>query len=183
MNRRELIQAMLAAPLALAVPTAVGAVASAHPIEPLVIRVGPGIPGKFIWFGGLRETTTALGPNWSDGHRYEYDADFAVAIAEGPMKEGISRIWADCRCIYDKRPRQIGETEEDYRTRVLLTFEISKRLTIYPGTETQPASPLIESYVGAGRCSTFRGLHYVTMEKFPVEQYGNRVPEFSFETA
>ena len=183
MNRRELIQAMLAAPLALAVPTAVGAVAPAPPVEPLVeplvIRVGPGIPGKFIWFGGLREVSTTDG----DTTTYAYDADFAVAIAEGPMKEGISRIWADCRCIYDKRPRQIGETEEDYRTRVLLTFEISKLLTIYPGTETQPASPLIESYVGAGRCSTFRGLHYVTMERFPVEQYGNRVPEFSFETA
>ncbi len=177
MNRRELIKAMLAAPAALAIPAAVYA---APAVEPVVIRVGPGLLGKFIWFGGLTETTTALGPNWSDGHSYAYDADFAVGICEGPV-QGIQRIWADRRCIYDKRPRQADESDADYAARVALTAEIEQRMTVYLGTETQAPSPLIEAHTAGA--PAFRGLHYVTLEKFPVEQYGNRVPEFSFESA
>ena len=190
MNRRELIQAMLAAPLMATMP--------AFQAPHATVIYGAPLPGKFIWFGGLRETTTALGPNWSDGHTYSYDADFAVGVCEGPV-QGIQRIWADgsspmgraagveiagrAICIYDKRPRQADESEADYAARVALTAEIEQRLTVYPGTETQAPSPLIESYEGVGQVSAFRGLHYVTLKEFPVEQFENRVPDFWFESA
>jgi hypothetical protein len=167
MNRRELIKAMLAAPALALLP----AVASPTPV------LNPPLPGKFIWFGGLNEVSTRVGETVS----YAYDADFAVDICEGPV-QGVQRIWADDRCIYDIRPRQANESDAAYAERHALTAEIDQHLTVYLGTEMQQASPLIESYLGVGNAPAFRGRHYITLQQFPVEQYGNRVPRFAVET-
>jgi hypothetical protein len=171
MNRRELLQAMLTAPVVALMPSLIRA-------DP--IRYSDPIRGTFIWVGGINETCVRE----QDSFTYTYDADVAVGICEGPV-QGIRRIWADdlgrAICIYDKRPRQADETNAQYRDRQAFTDEIEKRLTVYLGTETQSPSPLIESREGTGT-PAYRGLHYVTLEQFPIEPFGNRVPEFWFET-
>lgn len=53
-------------------------------------------------------------------------------------------------------------------------------VTFYPGSTTQIADSLIEAYEGVGTVPGYRGLCYVVLERFFLNDYGNRVPQMSF---
>ncbi|MEN5082208.1 glycoside hydrolase/phage tail family protein [Bosea sp. TWI1241] len=88
---------------------------------------------------------------------YSYYANLAVAICEGPIAF-VRRIWADGR-------------EIDFNT---------VALRIHRGFETQQPDPLIAAKE-AGAAPAYRGIAYVVLERFPLADYGNRVPQFAFE--
>jgi len=52
---------------------------------------------------------------------------------------------------------------------------------IYPGTEAQTADPTIQGAVGAANCSAFRGLCYAVWTNFPLNDFGNRIPNVRAE--
>ena len=52
---------------------------------------------------------------------------------------------------------------------------------IYNGAESQLPDTLIQSIEGANNTPAFRGLAYVVFENFPMGDYGNRIPNFTFE--
>lgn len=127
-------------------------------------RVG----GQIIWATDLEEeivTTTqaAGGGKGSSGNKtrlaqYNYYANFAVALGEGVVTR-IGRVWAD-------------EQELDLaRT----TFRL------HTGTETQDVDSLIAAREGADNAPSYRGVAYVVFEHFALADYGNRVPQLSFE--
>ena len=128
-------------------------------------RVG----GQIIWATDLEEevvtTTEAVGGGKGSSSsskarvtQYNYYANFAVALCEGVVTR-IGRIWAD-------------EQEIDLaRT----TFRL------HTGTETQDADSLIVARDGADNAPAYRGVAYVVFEHFPLADYGNRVPQLSFE--
>ncbi|MEM9760908.1 MAG: glycoside hydrolase/phage tail family protein [Pseudomonadota bacterium] len=93
-----------------------------------------------------------------DPTEYLYYASFAVALCEGPIT-GIGRIWAD------------GE--------LLDTAGITWRW--YPGDEAQTADPFIATKMGAANTPAYRGTAYVVFEDLPLGNYGNRLPQLSFE--
>src|SRR5690606_24990988 len=51
----------------------------------------------------------------------------------------------------------------------------------YPGRETQPPDPLSEARQGAGNAPAHRGTGYVVFDRFPLDDYGNRIPRFQCE--
>ena len=53
--------------------------------------------------------------------------------------------------------------------------------TLYLGTEDQLPDPTIESYETAGTVPGFRGLAYIVFQRFRLERFGNRIPNFTFE--
>ncbi len=53
--------------------------------------------------------------------------------------------------------------------------------TFYPGTETQPIDPLIQSYETAAYTPAFRGICYLVWSKFPLLNFGNRIPNLRAE--
>lgn len=55
--------------------------------------------------------------------------------------------------------------------------------TLYLGDESQDPDPTIEAVEGAGNVPAFRGLAYIVIRGFRLEQYGNRIPNFTFEIA
>jgi hypothetical protein len=128
-------------------------------------RVG----GQIIWATDIEEdivtTTEAVGggKGTSSGDKtrltqYNYYANFAVALAEGVVTR-VGRIWAD-------------EQELDLaRT----TFRL------HTGTETQAVDSLIAAREGASNAPAYRGVAYVVFEHFALADYGNRVPQLSFE--
>ena len=131
-----------------------------HPV-PLVYGHAQ-MTGTLIWATRLRETATTtrsgakgLGPKTTT---YAYSASFAVAIAEGPVSL-IKRIWADGKEI-DQR---------DFTIR------------IYLGDEAQLPDPLIQAKQGQGNAPAYRGIAYAVFEDFPLERYGNRIPQMKFE--
>lgn len=90
--------------------------------------------------------------------RYNYFANVAIGICEGPVNF-VRRIWAD------------GE-ELDLA---------GVNMRFYAGSEEQEPDPLIVAKQETGELPGFRGLAYVVLERFPLEKYGNRLPQFAFE--
>lgn len=89
---------------------------------------------------------------------YSYYATFAVGLCEGVIA-GLRRVWAD------------GQ-ELDLST-------VSYRL--YTGTETQLPDSLIVSDLSADLAPAFRGLAYIVFDQLPINGYGRRIPQLSFE--
>jgi hypothetical protein len=144
------------------------------------------LAGNVIWSGGLIEQTDTDevggkgGPSSQEVTTYTYFADLAVGICEGEI-QGIRRIWADAVVIYDRTPQGDDESDSDFAERIATSEQTAALMTVYTGTETQVADPLIESYEGAGLVPAYRGLAYVTLEQLPLEKYGNRIPNLRFE--
>ncbi|MCA3655335.1 MAG: glycoside hydrolase/phage tail family protein [Methylobacterium sp.] len=90
--------------------------------------------------------------------RYVYSANVAIGLCEGPVAF-VRRIWADGKAV--------DLSAITYR--------------IYRGEANQPADPLIVAKQGTGQVPAFRGLAYIVFERFPLADYGNRLPQFSFE--
>jgi hypothetical protein len=51
----------------------------------------------------------------------------------------------------------------------------------YPGDESQTADPFIAAKMGAANTPAYRGTAYVVFEELPLGNYGNRLPQLSFE--
>jgi len=125
------------------------------------------IAGQVIWATNIlevKETSTeresskaAAGPS-SKVTRYSYFASFAIGLCEGEI-DGIGRVWADGREIDAS-----GFT-----------------LRVYRGTETQAPDSLIVAVEGTGKAPAYRGLAYVVFEQLPLADFGNRIPQLSFE--
>lgn len=123
------------------------------------------IGGNIIWATDFTETvnTSTQGGGKGGGSKvttteYLYTASFAVALCEGAIS-GIGRIWAD------GKPLDLSG--------------ITSRL--HKGDEVQVPDPFIEAKMGAGNTPAYRGTAYVMFEELSLEQFGNRIPQLSFE--
>ncbi len=104
-------------------------------------------------FGGGGGTTTTTTTTTTS---YSYFANLAVGLCEGSIGD-VQRIWAD------GKPLDIG----------------GLNVRIYKGDESQTADPLIVAK--EGDAPAYRGLAYVVFERLPVADFGNRIPQLSFE--
>jgi len=117
------------------------------------------IGGQLIWATRFKERRDVQGGK--GGPRvatYSCSLSFAVALCEGEVAR-VSRCWAN------------GEP-----------FDLS-RVTwrLYRGTEDQAPDPLIEAIEGTGGAPAYRGLAYIVFEDMPVDEFGARMPQLSFE--
>jgi hypothetical protein len=145
------------------------------------------VSGNLIWSSGIIEKVTRTRQGGKGGptqtvKTYSYSVNAAVGVCEGPQA-GITRIWADAELIYDIRPQQPLEADEDYALRVAASAALAENMEIYLGTNTQLPDPTIESFEGVGNVSAYRDLMYVVFTEFQLESYGNRVPSWRFEVA
>jgi hypothetical protein len=125
--------------------------------------------GQVIWATPLEEvmtsetTSSGGGKGFGGGatttsNTYAYFANFAVGLCEG-MIGRVGRIWADGK--------------------PLDTAGLSIR--IYRGSEDQLPDGLIVAKEGAGHAPAYRGLAYAVFERLPLADFGNRIPQLSFE--
>lgn len=128
------------------------------------------IGGNVIWALPLQEhsTTTSVsgggkggGGSSSTETTYTYSATLAVAICEGPITE-IQRIWADSE-------------------QVDLSNSANGTFTFYYGDESQLPDSYISTFYPSGQNPAYRGMAYVVIENFPLADFGNRIPNFTFE--
>ena len=89
---------------------------------------------------------------------YSYFGNFAVGLCEGPIAF-VRRVWADGR--------------EIDLTRIAMR--------VYRGDEMQTPDPLISAKEGAENAPAYRGLSYVVFERLALADFGNRIPQLSFE--
>jgi hypothetical protein len=126
------------------------------------------LAGQVIWATKLEESVSTKSDTDSGGKGapqattsttvYSYFANFAVGLSEGPIGR-IGRIWADGK----------------------LLDLVGLNYRIYTGSETQTADPLIAAREGAGNAPAYRGLAYIVFERLPLADFGNRIPQLSFE--
>ena len=89
---------------------------------------------------------------------YRYSANVAIGLCEGPIAF-VRRVWAD------GKPLDLtGVT-----------------MRVHCGTEDQEPDPLILAKQGAGGAPAYRGLAYIVIEKLALENFGNRLPQLTFE--
>jgi hypothetical protein len=125
------------------------------------------IGGQVIWATDFEEETSTSSTGGKGGVgsapksttiQYRYYASFAVALAEGEIA-GIGRVWAD--------GKELDLSTVTYR--------------VHTGSEAQLADSLIEAREGAGNAPAYRGLAYIVFERMALADFGNRIPQLSFE--
>jgi hypothetical protein len=125
------------------------------------------LAGNLIWLSPIVRTET----DWTLPGGTPFTVDMAIGVCVGPVAK-ILRIWADRQLLYDVRE---GNANIVQATNI--------NATIYLGTETQTADPTIESYEGSGNVPAYRGLCYIVLQDFPLQFFGNHIPNFEFEVA
>ncbi|MET0155469.1 MAG: glycoside hydrolase TIM-barrel-like domain-containing protein [Rickettsiales bacterium] len=128
------------------------------------------VAGNVIWARDIKErkrTQEVGGKGGStpkaDKTDYFYYATLAIAICEGEI-DAVNAVYADSRKL------SVSELRE-----------ASGKYELFLGSETQSPSSIIESYDGVGETPAYRGVAYVVMEDFPLGDFGNRIPNFTFE--
>jgi hypothetical protein len=126
------------------------------------------LSGQLIWATRLEEvvsTRTEGGGGKGGGAgatatttAYSYFANFAVGLCEGPIG-AVGRVWAD------GKPLDLTGVA----------------MRVHRGDETQAPDPLIAAKQGAAGAPAYRGLAYVVFERLPLGDFGNRIPQLSFE--
>ncbi|KAB7648189.1 phage tail baseplate protein [Polymorphobacter fuscus] len=135
--------------------------------EPIPIIVGRmRTAGNLIWTSGIREEAAAGGGKRSGPATtsYSYSASFAVGLVARPIL-GVGRIWADGKVIRDADG----------------AFLTPVTMRLHDGGGDQPVDPLIAAVEGAGGAPAYRGLAYAVFEDLPLADYGNRIPNLTFE--
>ena len=121
------------------------------------------VAGQVIWATEFREEVSVSGggkgaPSAPKVRQFSYSASVALALCEGEISH-VGRIWADG-----------GEIARD-----------SVTMRVYTGSRDQLPDPKIEAVEGAGTVPAYRGTAYVVIEDLDLGQFGNRVPQFTFE--
>jgi hypothetical protein len=132
------------------------------------------LSGQVIWATRLEEAVSTRTEGGSGGGKggltggggggsvttttYSYYANFAVGLCEGEIGH-IGRIWAD------GKPLDISGIN----------------VRVHRGGEDQAPDDLIVAKEGAGNAPAYRGLAYVVFERLPLADFGNRIPQLSFE--
>jgi len=128
------------------------------------------IAGNVIWSQPIQEHVTTSTQSSGGGKggggggvettttSYTYTASLAIAICEGAISE-LVRVWADAK--------QLDLTAGSY--------------TLYLGDETQLPDSFISTFYTAGQTPAYRGMAYVVIKDFPLGNFGNRIPNFTFE--
>ncbi len=123
------------------------------------------VAGQIIWATEFREDVNVSRAGGGKGapkapkvRQFSYSVSVALALCEGEISH-VGRVWADGT-----------EVARDSLT-----------MRVYTGTRDQLPDPRIEAVEGAGTVPAYRGTAYVVIEDLELGDFGNRVPQFTFE--
>ena len=124
------------------------------------------VAGNLVWTVGIAEHSASSG----GGKRgpkttsYSYSASFAVILSARPVAS-IGRVWADGKLLRDTAGAWITPVT----------------MRLHAGGDGQAVDPLIAAAEGASGAPAYRGLAYAVFEDLPLADYGNRIPNLTFE--
>ena len=119
--------------------------------------------GQIIWSSNFIETVTVSGagkggPTQPVTKEFSYSVSLAIALCGGEITR-VGRIWVD--------GDEISPNDLNMR--------------VYVGSADQQPDSLMEATEGVGQVPAYRGMAYVVLAYIQLQQFGNRVPQFSFE--
>lgn len=129
---------------------------------------GVRVAGNLIWSTGLIERRNVQHQGGKGGSTttttYSYTSSFAVGLAGRPITD-IGRIWADGKLI-----RSTGGP-----------LTPGGKFRLYLGSQVQNPDALLQAALGLDRAPAHRGLAYAVFEELPLADFGNRIPNLTFE--
>lgn len=161
------------------------------------------LPGICIWQLPIIEESTSSRAGGKGGGstrvtNYQYYWTGAIQLAEGEAIK-LLRVWADTKLIVDYNGQNDGldtfynsVPEEEQYAEILTTLREGTlaikpgvNFRFYDGNYDQEPDPAIQADIdekyGEGSTPAYRGRVYIVFDRFPLADYGNRVPQFSFE--
>lgn len=130
------------------------------------------VVGNIFWIQGNKliekGTTTGGGgkggPSTPETTTFEYFSTFAVGLCEGPIS-GVRRIWIGGQLWYDAGSSDLAT--------IIAGNESAAAFTLYTGSDTQLADPLIQADHGVANVPAYRGLAYIVFNELPLKGHGN----------
>jgi len=124
------------------------------------------VAGNLVWTAGIDEHSTSSGggKRGSATASYAYSASFAVLLS-ARLVEGVGRVWADGKLLRDAAGAWLTPVT----------------MRLHTGGDGQAPDPLIIAAEGVGGAPAYRGLAYAVFEDLPLADYGNRIPNLTFE--
>lgn len=121
------------------------------------------VAGQVIWASQFKEQSSTSGGGKGGGSQptvtdFSYSVSLAIAICDGPVSR-IGRIWADGTEVPAER----------------------LNMTLYAGDFDQQPDPKIAAVEGLANTPAYRGTAYVMLEDLALGQFGNRIPQLTFE--
>ncbi len=122
------------------------------------------VAGQVIWASQFQENSATSGGGKGSSSAqpttttYSYSVSLAVALCEGVISR-VGRVWADGEEI---SPENLN-------------------MRVYAGTADQLPDPKIAVLEGAENTPAYRGTAYVVLEDLALGQFGNRIPQLTFE--
>lgn len=147
------------------------------------------VAGNIIWAADLREVSNDEGGKGGPSATqttYTYFGTFAVSLCANEITT-VRKVWADGKMIYDASDGNSGPiglgASAGWFAHLLeeLINDVALPMKVYPGSETQLPDPTMEAYLGIGNVPAYRGQAYVMFTDLPLERFGNRIPNLSFE--
>lgn len=126
-----------------------------------------------IWTAGIPKEHVKKKKQGKGGvktEEYTYTLSYAIAFMEGPI-HGYLIIKRGGKVVYTTDPTAPVEDQA-------YAAKWQQKVKFYYGTEDQMPDATIESYVGAGQVSAFRGLAYIVVEDDDVTSEGGAVPQY-----
>lgn len=122
------------------------------------------VSGNLVWAAPVKESTVRSGggKRGPSTTSYAYSASFAVVLSAREII-GVGRIWADGKLMRDASGQWLSPAT----------------MRLHTGSQRQQPDPLMMAAEGAA--PAFRGLAYAVFEDLPLADYGNRLPNLSFE--
>ncbi len=163
------------------------------------------IGGNIIQAGDLVQHSHHQGKGLGGGASYTYSWTGAVGLCSteftGPIQK-VLKIWADTKLVYDATG-QSGVTQNIpgngggkgggthgaghpvVNGNVTSAFNKLGSFRVYTGTQDQLPDAALEALpnIGAANALAYRGLAYIVFDDIDLENFGNRVPNFTFEVA
>lgn len=124
------------------------------------------VTGNVLWIQGdklIEHSVESDGKGGPVVTNYEYFATFAVGLCEGEI-DAVRRIWVGGQLWYDAG-------SDDLAT--IIASNQNGTFTLYTGSDTQLADPLIQADRGVANVPAYRGLAYIVFDRLPLEKYGN----------
>lgn len=159
--------------------------------NPIALVAGTfAVAGNVIWASDLIETKhkdTAGGKGGPSQKTvsYTYSQSFAILLAESVpgtvfQIQGIRRIWANGKLIYDRTPQGDDEEDEAFTRRLAASDLLDTIMEFYDGSQTT-ADPTIEMDKGVGNVPAYMDESFVVFTEMQLNDYGNRAPMLVFE--
>lgn len=163
--------------------------------KPIPLIFGPKnrASGNLIWSTGLiekkKKTEQDGGGKGGGGSStttttFSYSVSCAIAVSGRPIN-AIKRIWANGKVMFDFESTQFNQTTIDgggiLYSKKAKKATVVKSLRVYPGNFTQEPDSIIEAADGVGNVPAYRGTAYVVFESLQLADYGNQIPNITFE--